>query len=120
MSRINQIKKNLTTLWHCTTVLVFSICAPLWDTFKDWYLVLTLFLTKNYAWGSLFLFPILHGYLGQFLMWRNEERNNESPRSGIRWNWPFFPFYGLLRSWSLLKKMFKVLQGKSSECYKNE
>ena len=108
-------------LWDCSTVLIFSLLSPLYDTCKDWYVVITLFVTKNYAWGSLFALPLMYGYLGQCMIWHHEEKTRkDSPRKGIRWCWIFAPFYGLFRSWSLLKKVYNVLRGKSNESYQKE
>ena len=107
-------------------VLVFSVIAPTWDHFKDWYLVITLLLSNNYAWGFLFSLPVLHGYLGQYLIWRHEEiqkpknESTVSPRNGLRWKFIFFPVYGWLRNWSLLKRIFNFLRGKSTNRYNKE
>ena len=110
-------------------VLLFSVIAPIWDHFKDWYLVITLLLADNYAWGFLFSIPILHGYLGQFLIWRHEEiqkpkhENSVSSRDGSSWkciSGIFFPIYGWLRNLLLLKRIFNFLRGKSTNRYNNE
>ena len=86
-------KKGL-VLFHFLVVLVFSFCAPLYDNFKDWILVIILVSSGNYAWGCLFAVPILYGYIGQFMIWRHEEVT-KTPRK--HWIWNIFPFYGIMR-----------------------
>ena len=112
------IEKKL-ALFHFLVVLVFSIAAPLYDNVKDWILVIILLLSGNYAWGCLFALPIVYGYIGQFAIWRHEEvKCTETPRK--HWIWRIFPFYGIIRNISLLRKIFDVLRGKSKEDYTAE
>ena len=106
-------------LFHFLVVLVISILAPLYDNIKDWILVIILLLSRNYAWGCLFALPIFYGYIGQFMIWRHEEvKCTTTPRK--HWIWRIFPFYGIMRNISLLRKIFDVLRGKSKEDYTAE
>ena len=100
------------------TVLLSSIIGQIYDTIKDWYLVITLLLYGNYAWGTLFSLPIFYGYLGQGIMCYHEELRNESERKSMIWK--IFPFYGIFRSIDLLIKIFRVLFLKSKAAYDDE
>ena len=100
------------------TVLLSSIIGQIYDTIKDWYLVITLLLYGNYAWGTLFSLPILYGYLGQGIMCYHEEIRNEFERKSMIWK--IFPFYGIFRSIDLLIKIFRVLFLKSKAAYDDE
>ena len=67
------IKESIMPYVHMVVVFIFSILIPIYDAVKDWWLVIVLFCSHNYAWGTLFVVPILYGYIGQFLMWYHEE-----------------------------------------------
>ena len=100
------------------TVLLSSIIGQIYDTIKDWYLVITLLLYGNYVWGTLFSLPILYGYLGQGIICCHEEIRHESERKIMIWK--IFPFYGIFRSIDLFIKIFRVLFLKSKSSYDDE
>ena len=105
---------------HLLQVLILSLSLPLFDYIREWMVISKCYATKNFAWGSLFLFPVLQSGIAYYVIWYSEEikRRNFSLCGIKHWTlrtWVtlcFAPIYAIVRSFVLIyqiltKKVYK-------------
>ena len=107
---------------HLLQILILSLSLPLFDYIREWMVISKCYATKNFAWGSLFLFPVLQSGIAYYVIWYSEEikRRNFSLCGIKHWTlrtWVtlcFAPIYAIVRSFVLI---YQIL---TKEVYKPE
>ena len=100
---------------HFLQVIILSISLPSFDYIREWTVITKFYTTQNFAWGSLFLFPVLQSGIAFYVIWYSEEikRHNLSICDVKRWKlrtWITLflaPVYSIVRSLELLYLIFK-------------
>ena len=109
---------------HICQIVILSISLPLFDFIREWLVITKLYSTENFAWGSLFLFPVLQSTVAYVIVWYSEEikGNNFSLIKIGMWRcrtWItlfLVPVYPTIRSCNLFLSML----GARNKGYKTE
>ena len=84
------------SVFHLLQVIILSIGLPLFDFIREWLVISNLYSTRNFAWGSLFLFPVLNSSIAYYVAWYSEEiKRNDIPFKKIGM-WKFRTWITLL------------------------
>ena len=113
---------------HFLQVIILSISLPSFDYIREWTLITKFYTTQNFAWGSLFLFPVLQSGIAFYVIWYSEEikRHNLSICDVKRWKlrtWITLclaPVYSIVRSLELLYSILKKRQSKVVDKFQEE